>query len=375
MQVRRRPQPNRRRGLIRAGAAVVLLIAIIVAVLLVVASLTAPPAKAPTVPASPGPATPLPTPLKTSTHAKATRTPHAAPTPKRTKASLGSGNQFAQFALGDNTPHSLLVQSAYRSSVAAASPSRRWIAYFAKVGNKPLHRSLQLFDVKTGRTATIARGDSYVRPVWSPDSQFLLYMQVRSTHAFPGARWSLMQIGVNSRRSRRLSVTNALNVLPLGWSRGRILYTVANSTDTSVYMISHGHAVFSNILMPQVLTSGSLSPNGRYVAFSAPTNCGYCTLDVFDLVSFDVWIGPTGLPNEASMAWTSDSRTIVAPLGHQLATIDVERQDVRLHPAPAHLPRVWAHSMRAIVSPGHVAIEDTVTGKTFRSLPAQKFHR
>jgi hypothetical protein len=54
-----------------------------------------------------------------------------------------------------------------------------------------------------------------------------------------------------------------MNLTPLGWSLGRLIYMVANSTDTSIYASAAGHAKFLGIMVAQPVVTASLSPAHR----------------------------------------------------------------------------------------------------------------
>jgi hypothetical protein len=177
-----------------------------------------------------------------------------------------------------------------------------------------------------------------------------------------------MRADVQGRRSTTLVHVDAMNVTPLGWSGQKILYLVANTTDTSTYTLFHGHAKLVSILMPQVITSALLSPGGRYIAFAAPTNCVYCTFDIYDLGYLSVWVGPSGFANERDIAWSNDARAFVTLVGRKLAVIGSDSHAVQLFTVPAGLPAIWSHSMEATVSSRSVTLRDTVTGRVYRSL-------
>jgi hypothetical protein len=119
--------------------------------------------------------------------------------------------------------------------------------------------------------------------------------------------------------------------------------------------------------MGQPILTAYLSPDGRSMAFAAPANCLYCTVDLYDLAEQRVWDGPSGVNNETALAWTGDSRQVVALAGHRLLTVDRTSENVGSAPAPYNLPRRWIHPMSATITRGHVTLTDTVTGARYQA--------
>jgi hypothetical protein len=158
-----------------------------------------------------------------------------------------------------------------------------------------------------------------------------------------------------------------MNLAPLGWSGNQILFIVANSTDTSIYAVGAHGPHFISILATQPVTSGVLSPDGRWIAFAVPGSCYYCTLDVFDLYAHTTWIGPSGVPGEYAIAWTSDSRWVAAPLGVRLALISVNGQGQTFYRLPAALNTNWPHPMQAELRAGLLIITDSTSGRVYTS--------
>jgi hypothetical protein len=158
-----------------------------------------------------------------------------------------------------------------------------------------------------------------------------------------------------------------MNMTPLGWSHGKILFAVANTTDTSLYEFAKGHTSFVSILMPQVLTSLTLSPDGNTVAFEAPTNCTFCTVDLYDLLDLKVWVGPSGSSHEQNLAWSRDGRHLAAQVGRSIALIDARSHAVQTYPLPRRLPNRWGHSFRAELSGDTLRMVDRVTAGSYTS--------
>jgi hypothetical protein len=154
---------------------------------------------------------------------------------------------------------------------------------------------------------------------------------------------------------------------PLGWSEGRPLFLDADAAQTGIYSVGARQTRFIDTLMSQPIVTAELSPAGRFIAFGAPTSCGYCTLNVYDLERGYVWIGETGMPNETTIAWTADGSALVAIMNGHLAAISVITSQTRLFPLPPGLPGYWTDPMQAIVRPHAVTLVDTVTHRTYQS--------
>lgn len=360
--MRRRPQPNPRRGLLRAAAAILILTILLLAVILVVSSLTAPPAKAPVVPPTPGP-----------TSTPATRgTPGPAATPTHTKGlSLAPSGRRGWSTLLSETGTDVFARAVSQASRPrsgdAPSPDGHSIAYFIQTGDA-YARNL-LFVARAGSTGTrvVGFGDPLVRPVWSPDGRYLVYVRVAPTGTFPGAAWSLILLDVRSGGSTVLVRQNAMNLTPLGWSHARLLYLVANTTDTSLYAVERGRVSFVSLLMPQPVITAELSPNGLFVALGAPTNCAYCTLEIYDLSALSMNVGPTGMPSETSFAWTSDSRLLVTQIGNGLDVVDRSGRVATHFRLPSSRFGLWSHPTVATVASHAVRLIDTVTHRIYQS--------
>lgn len=344
------------RGFIRAAIAVIVLAAVIIAILLIVSSLTAPPAKAPTVPTTPTigtlvptPGTPLPVPT-----AKATAKPRKTSGTKKDLVPTGASSVLGR---------ALARRSTWPSN-AAASPDGKLIA-FVRPGSAYGHNPLVVTRASTGSQQVIGYGDPYVHPVWSADGTTLLYGRVAGTSHYPGAEWSLMETHLGG-ATRVLARQRGLDVIPLGWIRGRPAYLVATATDTALYTVSAGRSRYISKIITQAVTSAQLSPNGRFIAFAAPTNCGFCTLDVFDISSLKLAFGPSGAASERDFAWTRDSRYVVATAKRGLATVDPLTGAAHFAALPRGLPQVWAHSMRVTVGRS-VVVTDSVTGERYRN--------
>lgn len=370
--MRSRPQPNPRRGILRAAIAVILLVALLVVVILAVSSLTAPTAKAPsptvsvpTPPPTPGPnATPHLNPTRTPTHG-----PAATPSATKKKG-LSVGPDMAGRPLAETSPSRL-----YAPAVGAArqvppnatlSNDGRLAAYFDG-GGDAYSGKLDLVDTSSGARTSVGNADPYVRPVWSQDNRYLLYVRVVQTRAFPDAHWSLLRLDTRSHRVDVVARANAMTLIPLGWSGRRLLYLVGNSTDTSLFARTARRSEFVSIVMAQPLTTATLAPNGRYIALGAPTTCyALCTLDIFDVHRPATWIGPTGMPDEFTLAWTDDGETVVTILKGRLATIQADTHATHFYSIPASLPRSWRHPMRAAILSDGLRLTDTITGRTYQ---------
>jgi hypothetical protein len=363
--VRRRPQPSRRRGLLRASAAVIFLIALLSAALLLLSPLTSPTVKAPAIPPTPGPL--RPTPIRTVVKAKVTATPRTT-RPRRTPVptatpkghALGSGTDASPALFKSRPPADVLKR-------ATARFRSRPAFWFEGPGNAYAGRTLR-FRLRAGESPrTVGRGDPFVRPVLSADGRYLLYVQVRQVATYPGARWRLIRYDSWNRSIEILARRTAMNLAPLGWSGHQVLFIVANSTDTSIYAVGARGPDFISILDTQPVTSGMLSPDGRWVAFAIPGSCYYCTLNVFDLHDRTTWNGPSGVPGEYAIAWTSDSRWIASPLGDRLALMSADGQDQTLYRLPAALNANWPHPMQAEVRAGLLTITDSTSGRAYTS--------
>ncbi|MDQ2742551.1 MAG: hypothetical protein M3Z66_09705 [Chloroflexota bacterium] len=364
--MRNRPRANRRRGLLRAAAAIIILIILLIVVVLIASSLTAPTVKAPVVPATPGPIvrTPLVHP-PTSTTPITRPTPHVTGTPgaKHKDVALASG-QFDQRS-GARAFADLMAAPSRSRVSAAVSPNLRLTAFFARSG--PANSQVPLL-IAQGRTIRrVGFGDPLLRPVWSHDGKHLLFVRVSETSGIPGARWQLLEFNLPSRTTRRLASVESLGVTPLGWSRGRILFLVAQPAALTVFGATPGKTSKIATLLSQPLIDASLSPNGRYIAVAAPANCGFCTLDIFDLDRGTLWGGPTGLPNASTIAWTNDGSTLVTEVGRRVAIVELPGFSVRYRPMGSTLPRRWVDVMRASVDGRAVTLTDTVTGEVYRS--------
>lgn len=353
--VRNRPRPNTRRGLLRALLTVVVLCAVLLGAIFVVSSLTAPSVNAPSVPPTPGPLrTPGPTPSRTP--ARPQSTPRAT-----AKHDVAWGNARAgEQVLAEIRPAPRLAARIGRGSTTAAP----WSAFFGK--GRDAYAGAPLFvSTASGRTFRAGSADPYVRPVWHADGDAVLFVRVHRTAVFPGARWSLVQFDVATGKSKTLVETNAMAMAPLGWAHDQVLYTVANETATSVYSMQNGHPRFISILITQPITAPSLSPDGETIAFDVPSTCTYCTVDTFDLNDLTIWNGPTGALNEHNLAWTADSKTLVTVDGKALVAINVRSHDMSHFRWPADLQQEWLHPMRAAVTNDRISLTDGNTMRTF----------
>lgn len=360
--MQRRPRSSRRRGLLRAVIAAIILIIVVLALLLLISSLTAQPAKAPTVPGTPTPpATPSASAVPTVRTGK-TSVPKIKPkaTSKGTHRDIALSGRPPGLAMRSDRPPS--------GTNAVRSANGRYIAYIAGSGDAYARSPLRIWSRDTGTSRTVTYADRLIRPAWSPDSGTVLFARVTPSPAYPGARWTLLEADAASGRVRALDNRNALNLAPLGWRSGRPLYLVATASDTSVYEIAHADAVFVSILMPQVITNPTLSPDGRFIAFAAPSDCFFCTYDDFEIPALHTTVGPSGGQNERDMAWSTSTNLLAVPLRTRVAVLRPPTLGtVESYPAPAGLPRVWRHPMTFTQTGRTLTLTDTVTHVTYSS--------
>jgi hypothetical protein len=366
--VRNRPQRNTRRGLLRASLAVTILVILFIIILFIVSSLTAPSVKAPVVPPTPGP-------LKTATsRPTTTKTPRASPGPSKTatKKTLGLG------ARSRRTPPTLMLERG--NGLVRYHPAPGWpvgavparaggaVAFFNGPGDA-YGRSRLYVRPANGSRVLVGAGDALIPPVWSADGRSLLFVRVSAVKQMPLARWTLLLFDVQTHRVQVLAQNIGLSLTPLGWRGSDILYLLANSTDTSMYTVAGGHAVFRTLLMPQVITSAVLSPGARYLAFTAPTNCGYCTLDIYDFAQDSIWIGPSGVLEYDRFVWSNDGRTLAAQLYSSLLLVDVLSHRLRYCSAGRDLSHLWRPSLRARIAGGTLILYDSLGGASYRARP------
>jgi len=370
--VSRRPQPNPRRGLIRAAVTVVILVLLLLVAIIVVSSFSAQTVKAPAVQPTPGP---LPTPIG-SVLPVPVRTikpgPTVGPTRKRVEYDIGWIQQSVEkHGLGEQGPaHAVPILAAHRATGTFHARNRQWRTAFAINRLDPTHSVLWVRSLHSTRAIQVHAVDSLIQPVWAPSRDRFLFVRVAATVTYPGERWTLNQFDLRSGKAAPLTNAVAMNITPLGWQGSRAFYATASSTDTSIYAVRRGHVSFVSILMPQPLVTAIMSPDARFVAFAAPTNCSYCTLDIFDLQAQSLWIGPSGLPDEHRLAWTADSQKLVTVLKRRVATVDPNSHDIRLYGGSAALEPAWADGPTARVDAVGVTLFDPVTGGHYRSTPA-----
>ena len=147
----------------------------------------------------------------------------------------------------------------------------------------------------------------------------------------------------------------------------RIIFLLADSTDTSIFTVSAGHPKLVGIMMPQPIVSANLSPGGRFIAFGAPTNCSSCSVYLYDLSKHALSSGPTGMPNDTTLAWTADGSTVVAILGNRLTALSAATLGATSFPIPSGLPRSWNEPMRAVLHGNMLTLIDLVTHRAFHS--------
>jgi hypothetical protein len=348
---------------------------VVVLAIAAVSSLVAPTAKAPgtnptapTVPNTPGPLT---TPSAAPTPAP---TPKSTVKPKKHKTvSAGLSSKTSTPPVLKRGPGSLLGDMAV-GRIGESARRGALLAWFRTAGLTLGTAQLEVTNRVTGRTTTIGLADPYERPVWSHDGGVLLYARERAVASFPGTRWSLMKYDVRSRRSSQLASNRGFDLEPLGWRGSSALFSLATQPDTSLSIMRHGRSEHLSLLMPQIITQPRLSPNSRYVAFVAPTNCvSTCTLDIFDLSRLTVWVGPTGISNSSAFAWTDDSSAVVSVMKGRLGVTDAVRETTESAALPTDLPVRWQHQFAARRMHSLVRLVDTVTGATYRTrLPASR---
>lgn len=361
-----RPTPNPRRGFLRAAATVVLLTALLIVGILVVSSLSAPSAKAPTNPPTPGPITPLTVPTAATPGAvPASRTPRAIPSPTHKKKTLGSilRARPSLIALERAAPRSLLMRAAAQVA-SVAIRSHHHLVWFASSSNRPVVRPLLIRSLPHGVTRSIGPADSLVKPVWSTDGRFVLYVVPSSLRSPFAVAWTLRQYDSQTGLATQLATSPGIAMVPLGWWHGEALFLVATSTDTSIYTARGGRAHFVAVLAPQIITSAALSPLGSQVAFIAPTNCYNCTVEVFDLRTLTEWNGPSGITDESQLAWSRDGQNVITLLHRRIGVIHAATGGrVRLTHV-VRMPKLWQHSLQVSVLPAGVRVYDTARERT-----------
>jgi hypothetical protein len=354
--VQRRPRPNRRRGLLRALIAAIVLIVVVVGILLLVSSLTAPAAKAPAVPTTP--TTSAVTPSTTAIPTIGTK--KTAPGTSKPKAS--STSKKKDIALSSRPPGLAFRIPTPSGASASASPDGRLVVYFGGGGDAYARTPVKVWNRATGATRTLSYGDRLIRPVWSRNGTAVLFARVAKTAAYPGARWTLVRANVATGNVQVLDNRNALNLAPLGWRHGQPVYLVATASDTGIFTFARGHPSFVSILMPQVVTNPTLSPDGRYLGFGAPSDCFFCTYDDFDFKLLHTTVGPSGGGSERDMAWSRSNNLLAVPLRDQIAVLQPpELSVVDKYPAPPGLPRAWPHPMIFTEKGRTLTLIDTVT--------------
>jgi hypothetical protein len=381
--VQSRPQPNRRRGILRATLVVVVLTAFLLIAILIFSSITAPPATAPLVPPTPGPlVTPVlpPTarpatthvrsPITTSPKKKARRpiTTSPRPTPTAAKKVLGQapGNTtptFMEAQPQSEVSHLAAVDTKWPDS-ASLSPDRRLVAFFRRGKDAYAPSALYVSSLVSRVTIRVGAGDFLIPPVWSVDSDAILYVRVRQVRSLPLASWSLVSYDLRTRVTSTRAVLSGLNLAPLGLRPSGALFMVASSTDTALFSATGGHQSLLGILLSQPLASARESPDGSYIAFAAPTNCSYCTLDVYDVSKKSTWVGPSALTNERTFTW-STRHLLVALIGSKLAVINVLSHSISWYARPGGLPDYWPHELRALVRPDKIILTDWLDHRSY----------
>ncbi|MGH2447013.1 MAG: hypothetical protein ACRDFS_00170 [Chloroflexota bacterium] len=307
---------------------------------------------------------PVASPSTTNARTKPVSTPAGTPLPTRSAAPNATKAALGKFGLQNIRPTSLLLSAAIDRNSAVRAHGHL-LAYFSGHRSAYDGSPLIILNRLTGRRIELGRGDRLSPPVWSNDGRRLLYVQVRQVQRLSGERWTLMESDLLG-RSRALISVNALNLTPLGWRHGHVVYLLALMTDTSVYQLGHHHGHVLAQISTAPITDALLSRDGRYIAFASPTNCNFCTLRVYDLPGLNGYQGQTGLPQETDLAWGAGDR-LVADLGSSLAlgTIDGKSTGFRTIPRPKHLPRDWPHPMLVALGARHIRLTDSVTDASY----------
>lgn len=355
-----RPQPNRRRGLLRAALAIIVLLVLLIAGMLIVASATAPPATAPGVPLTP-PA--LATPILPAT-------PAVILTPKPARPNTGNGTSTTKkrkAATGTTkTPKFMelraegMFRDVHRSrskdsmSPTWVSPNHAWTAAFVVSGGDPAHARLRLTRATGGSGFVFPDAYALGRPVWTEDSQHLFFLREMSVGGTPGARWSIVRANLSGRTTISTRV-DALNATLLGMSEAKLLYLVANITDTSLYSLDARGPRLAGIPMSEPITTAFLSPSGKYIAFASPANCNYCNLDIYDVYRTTVWNGPAGVTTERAFTWTAQNK-LVTVLNYHPAVVDPVSESVRVYNRPNWLPSQLGDAWSARVHAGQLSL-------------------
>ncbi|MGI8826870.1 MAG: hypothetical protein ACR2JC_14755 [Chloroflexota bacterium] len=251
---------------------------------------------------------------------------------------------------------------AMRSPARSASGS---LAFFGGSGGAYAASPLYVQPPRTRAAFRVGYGDALIRPVWSRDGDRLLYVGVQETSRVPKALWSLWSVDISSRASRRLVLIPALNVAPLGWERHRALFLRADGADSSLYTVAPGSLKLTGILLPQPLVTAFLSPDGRYIAAAAPTGCGWCTLDIYNVETVALWTGPSGIPDERDIAWSRDGRYLATLMQNRLEASTPDGRVIGEFSPPARLPRSWQHLFEARLASHNLILWDTVTGSRY----------
>ncbi|GAC1635517.1 MAG: hypothetical protein NVS4B2_23030 [Chloroflexota bacterium] len=369
--MRQRPQPSPRRGLIRAALVIICLAALLLAALLVVSSLTAPTVRAPVAP------TLSPKSIPTATVNVVPIHPTVSPAPKpgathQDVSALVQGDLRGEYPRRQSAGATRVPGILPVTARSAAAPLHGdALAYFAGHGDAYAASPLYLRPGTRHTAIRIGSGDALIRPAWSPDGREVMYVSVRQISSVPGARWTVMVYDSTHGGNRTLLALNALHVTPLGWILGHPAILVSTGTDSSVYAAKEGRPHLMGIVMPQPFTSAWLSPRGNYIAMGAPTNCSFCTLDVYNTRTTTLWVGPTGMPHENDIAWAPDERLVAALVQNRIVVSTPEGQAVGAYRAPRSLPRVWPHVMKLTLRSGTLTLTDTVTHASYSTAHAE----
>lgn len=357
--MRKRPQPNRRQGLLRAVAVGVALIILLLVAVFIAGALTSTTVQAPVAPATPGPLTPRT--LSTGTPgAVHSVTPAATPavpkaTPRATAASKKTSwlpRGPVELRLADTAPGTLYAQTrveGQRVPGISWSSDRTVKALFSLNAGTLTSRPLKVVS-SGGYVRELGRGDPFVRPVWSPDRRQLLYVRVQSTRDFPGERWSLVVANTITGAVEIPVRWRAMALRPLGWWHEAPLFSVANETDTSVYSVRNEHVTRVGTIGSEPIVDSTLAPSGRFVASVVPAGCSYCTLQFYDLGTRTTTFGPSSLRTDSSYAWLHGKPAVVAAVKNRLAVVDTRSGGIVYGRLPKALDGPWPDSVLASVN-------------------------
>lgn len=347
--MRQRPQPSPRRGLLRAALVIICLLALLFAAVATVSSLTAPSVKAPA----------IPTPAVVHPHATlppVRLTPHPAPTTQPTK--------HKDVALQTTDPNASDATAFTNVVNPSRAPRTAALAFFRGSTDPYGASTLYVQPRAHGLPVAVGTGDALSRPVWSPNGRSVLYVAVRQVRRPPGAEWTVFEADAPHYHGWTIDRLTAMNVTPLGWIAGNPSYIAAYGSNTSIFSYRlERHLV--GILLAQPVVKAFLAPGGQNIALYAPTNCNWCTSDIYDLRTTQLSQGPSGYANDQDIAWSADGRFVAVRIGHQLDVLTVTAREVATFSAPATLPKTWTHQLELTYAEGRATLTDVVSGRRY----------